>query len=452
MKPVLDYYRCPENYVGFDVSATLSCGAEFFQFGPDITCYGKHAESRTAAAGDGIVHGGLKDLSDATNGTRLLFDPAEVVENLRFERYVNGKSHHVHPLRSSFASIYYFLRPVLPIPLRKHLQRLRLRDWSKLQFPKWPVDRTVDKILERLLLVSLASRGVSRIPFIWFWPDGASSCAIMTHDVETTTGRDYCKSLMDIDARFDIPASFQIIPERRYSVPASYLAGIRDRGFEINVQDLNHDGFLYRSHDEFLRRVDKINSYGRLFGAAGFRSGALYRRQEWYGALRFEYDMSVPNVAHLDPQRGGCCTVMPYFVGNILELPVTTTQDYSLFHILKTYSLDLWRQQIDLITEQHGLISFIVHPDYVLGGAALQAYKELLSYLAQVRTDKHIWITSPAEVNRWWRGRSRMALVREGEDWRIEGEGKERARVAYASNENGKLVVTFEPRSVSVYS
>ena len=304
MKPVLDYYRCPENYVGFDVSATLSCGAEFFQFGPDITCYGKHAESRTAAAGDGIVHGGLKDLSDATNGTRLLFDPAEVVENLRFERYVNGKSHHVHPLRSSFASIYYFLRPVLPIPLRKHLQRLRLRDWSKLQFPKWPVDRTVDKILERLLLVSLASRGVSRIPFIWFWPDGASSCAIMTHDVETTTGRDYCKSLMDIDARFDIPASFQIIPERRYSVPASYLAGIRDRGFEINVQDLNHDGFLYRSHDEFLRRVDKINSYGRLFGAAGFRSGALYRRQEWYGALRFEYDMSVPNVAHLDTAEG----------------------------------------------------------------------------------------------------------------------------------------------------
>jgi hypothetical protein len=255
---------------------------------------------------------------------------------------------------------------------------------------------------------------------------------------------------MDIDESFGIPSSFQIVPEGRYPVPASFLAGIRDRGFEINVHDLNHDGFLYRSHDEFLRRVEQINSYGEQFGALGFRSAALYRRQEWYGALRFEYDMSVPSVAHLDAQRGGCCTVMPYFVGNILELPVTATQDYSLFHILNAYSLDLWRQQIDLVNEQHGLISFIVHPDYVLGGRAQNAYKELLSLLAHQRDAKHVWIAKPAEVNRWWRERSRMTLVREGEHWRIEGEGKERARIAYASNENGKLSIALAPRPVSL--
>ena len=60
----------------------------------------------------------------------------------------------------------------------------------------------------------------------------------------------------------------------------------------------------------------------------------MYREQQWFDAFEFSYDMSVPNVAHLEPQRGGCCTVMPYFVGDILELPLTTTQDYSLFHIL----------------------------------------------------------------------------------------------------------------------
>ena len=53
--------------------------------------------------------------------------------------------------------------------------------------------------------------------------------------------------------------------------------------------------------------------------------------------------MSVPNVAHLEPQRGGCCTVMPYFVGDVLELPLTTIQDYSLFHILGDYSTTLWK-------------------------------------------------------------------------------------------------------------
>ena len=91
----------------------------------------------------------------------------------------------------------------------------------------------------------------------------------------------------------------------------------------------------------------------------------MYREQQWYDAFEFSYDMSVPNVAHLEPQRGGCCTVMPYFVGKILELPLTTIQDYSLFHILGDYSISLWQQQIDAIREQNGLITFLAHPDYL---------------------------------------------------------------------------------------
>ena len=95
----------------------------------------------------------------------------------------------------------------------------------------------------------------------------------------------------------------------------TFLNSIRDRGFAVNIQDLNHDGRLFKSHAEFLARVAKINSYAEQYGAEGFRSAILYRVEKWFGALKFAYDMSVPNVAHLDPQRGGCCTVMPYFIG-----------------------------------------------------------------------------------------------------------------------------------------
>ena len=109
----------------------------------------------------------------------------------------------------------------------------------------------------------------------------------------------------------------------------NFLSSIRGRGFEVVVHDLNHDGHLYKTRKQFLERAAKINAYGREYRAKGFRAGVLYRKQLWYDALDFEYDMSVPNVAHLDPQRGGCCTVMPYFLGNLLELPVTTTQDYT---------------------------------------------------------------------------------------------------------------------------
>ena len=86
------------------------------------------------------------------------------------------------------------------------------------------------------------------------------------------------------------------------------------------------------------------------------------------------YDMSVPNAAHLEPQRGGCCTVMPYFVGDILELPLTTIQDYSLFHILNDYSTTLWKEQIRLIRQNHGLISVITHPDYLTGEREREVY------------------------------------------------------------------------------
>ena len=137
----------------------------------------------------------------------------------------------------------------------------------------------------------------------------------MTHDVETTEGRDFCDTMMDIDDAFGIKSSFQVVPEKRYEVPQDYLDSITKRGFEVAVQDLNHDGRLYNNREQFLERVAKINSYRRQWGAEGFRAAVLYRREEWFGDLDFSYDMSVPNVAHLDPQRGGCCTVMPYFIG-----------------------------------------------------------------------------------------------------------------------------------------
>jgi hypothetical protein len=135
---------------------------------------------------------------------------------------------------------------------------------------------------------------------------------------------------------------------------------------------------------------------------------------------------------------------MPYFVGKILELPVTTTQDYSLFNYLRSFSIDLWKRQIDLLLEQNGLISFIVHPDYVRKDRENRIYKQLLAHLVWLRTQKNVWVAAPGEIDRWWRQRSKMELVGDGDEWRIEGEGSERARVAYARETDGKLVFTVQ--------
>jgi hypothetical protein len=135
---------------------------------------------------------------------------------------------------------------------------------------------------------------------------------------------------------------------------------------------------------------------------------------------------------------------MPYSLGELVEIPLTTTQDYSLFHILGQYSIDLWREELDCIAASNGAATFIVHPDYVIEPRARSVYESLLKYLSEFCSDKKFWQPLPREVARWWRDRSRMRVERSGESWKVVGPGSERARVAFAQVENGRLTCQAE--------
>ena len=443
----LDYYRCPEEFGRCFLDGKPPQDLGYFQFGPEAICYGSVSKGTARRSADGQLHNALNDVVVERGELHLSFDSDEVVDNLRLERYCLGSRGHSFLTGALASKLYYLARPLLGVSVRRHLQRLRLADWSSIRFPRWPVDRTVEQVHETMLRLSLQAHNGKRVPFIWFWPEGFPSCAVVTHDVETVKGRDYCPPLMDINESFAIKSSFQLIPEDRYALSPSFIESILSRGFEVNVHDLNHDGRLFATEANFFNRAGRINEYGRAFGAHGFRSGALYRNVAWYGALEFSYDMSVPNVAHLDPQRGGCCTVMPYFIGKILELPVTTTQDYSLFNILNQYSIDHWKRQVGQIMEKHGLATFIVHPDYIVEQRARDTYKSLLAFLAELRSEGRTWIALPREVNQWWRARNQMKLVRQGNNWVIEGPEKDRARIAYAVLEGDRLAYDLRPAS-----
>src|SRR5260370_42069774 len=137
----------------------------------------------------------------------------------------------------------------------------------------------------------------------------------------------------------------------------------------------------------------------------------MYRNQEWYDAFELSYDMFVPSVAHLEPQRGGCCTVMPYFIGKVLELPLTATQDYSLFHILNDYSLDLWKKQLALIREKYGLMSFTAHPDYLISQRARMVYEALIDYLREIISQDKYWQALLGDDDRWMRSHSQYNIL-----------------------------------------
>jgi hypothetical protein len=442
-KALVEYFKCVGDVPELCASGKLSAEEGYFLF-DEITCYGRCSNGSPSKQMDA----GLVDVSHevGSNGRpRLPFDVSEVVTNLQQERYQQELNRNRDRITAASVSraVYYFLRPVLTVPIRKHLQKLRLSGWEKIPFPRWPVDVSVDRLVQRALAVAMKASRIEKIPFVWFWPDGASGCAIITHDVESERGSDFCGSLMDLDESFGLKASFQVVPERDYAA-RPLIEQVRSRGFEPNVHDLNHDGHLFRDRRTFQDRVARINRYAREFGCRGFRSGALYRNQQWFDRFEFSYDMSVPNVAHLDPQRGGCCTVMPYFIGNIVELPVTTIQDYSLFHILGDYSTNLWKAQIDLILKRNGLITVLTHPDYLIDTRARHTYQELLAHLCEISARRNVWMALPGDVDRWWRQRNAMSLVRRDRGWHVEGPGSERARVAHATLEDDRLVYTLD--------
>jgi hypothetical protein len=447
-RSVTDYFQCPPGSLDFGISGTPAGTPGYFRFGTDTICYGRNSRALTSTVSIKDAPDLLEELRFTGHRCLLPFDADEVMSNLRLERY-----HLDEPAalgNSLVKKAYYLVRPLLPVSIRKHLQRASVRARESQSFPTWPIDVTADNLARRLAACALRSNGSDRVPFIWFWPDGHSSCTVMTHDVETAAGRDFCSTLMDIDDRFGVKSSFQVVPEERYQVSAEYLKSLTSRGFEVNVHDLNHDGKLFREEGSFNQRIAKVNAYGKQFGSKGFRSGALYHNVDWFSSLHFSYDMSVANSGRLEAQPGGCCTVMPYFIGDILEIPVTMTQDYALFNYLNTFSVDLWKSQLQFILKHNGLANFIVHPDYIIESKARDVYVSLLQHLSELRSSANMWLALPGEVDTWWRQRAKMNVRREADGWMIEGEASDRAKLAYmevpANNSDSPINFYIEDR------
>ena len=439
----LDYYRCPADVATIGTLPGVSADAGYFRFRESIgfgrLAGGSPAEYATDALAD------VSSAATVIDGQPWLpFNLSQVASNLRQERYrKNGYTLLQKTLASDSAQrLYYLIRPLMSVSVRKHLQKIRLRNWERISFPKWPIDRSVDTLMEGAMRIALEANG-RPIPFVWFWPDGAPAAAMLTHDVEGPAGIAFCDALMDLDDAYEIKSAFQLIPEGRGDAWPQLAERLRARGFEVNLHDLDHDGRLFLEKQEFLRRAERINRYARQFGCEGFRAGVMYRRQDWYDAFSFSYDMSVPNAAHLEPQRGGCCTILPYFVGDILELPLTTIQDYTLFYILNDYSTRIWRTQIEMVQRHHGLISVITHPDYLTGSREREVYIELLRDLQERRDRDRVWFALPGAINRWWRNRREMKLVHDGRRWHVEGPDANRARIAYARLTDGGVTYSI---------
>lgn len=353
------------------------------------------------------------------------FDPGEVMRCLWSEGYrsLDARSKVRDTARRTAVRGYYAVRPVVPRGVQLGLRRHLADGPQTPHFPRWPLETGLHDMYDWLL--DLCSRlAGSPVPWIAPWPDDAHWCLVLTHDVETAQGCADVPRLREAERAWGFRSSWNFVPER-YDTPDRTLRALRDEGCEVGVHGLRHDGRDLASHRVLRARLPAIREAADRWGATGFRSPATQRHWSMMPLLGFDHDSSYTDTDPYEPQPGGCCSYFPFFIGDLVELPITLPQDHTLFAILGHRDGSLWMDKARAIRERGGMVLALSHPDYA-HGAALDAWRQLLEDLAG---DEAMWQPLPHEVATWWRARAASRLVPGGAGWRVVGPASGRARV-----------------------
>jgi glycosyltransferase involved in cell wall biosynthesis len=219
-------------------------------------------------------------------------------------------------------------------------------------------------------------------------------------------------------------SSFNFIPEGPYSVPAADRKWLTDRGFEVGVHDLHHDGKLYESRSTFWEKAQRINRYLGDWGAKGFRSGFMLHELDWIHDLDVLYDCSTFDTDPFEPQPDPVGTIFPFWVPlretngaetdgdarGYVELPYTLPQDSTLFSVFQENTPEIWIRKLDWIAAHGGMALVNVHPDYLTFAGnriirreyPVEHYTTFLWYLKD-RYAGQYWHALPAELAAWYR-------------------------------------------------
>ncbi len=298
----------------------------------------------------------------------------------------------------SIFSIYYLIRPILPrrVQLFLHRQHANLKRASSADV--WPIDQHA-----------------SQSPPGWQgWPGDKEFALVLTHDVDTARGQERCQPLMQLEEDLGFRSSFNFVPER-YQVLPELRHDLTKRGFEVGVHGLSHDGKLYKSHEHFLSRAQRINQYLREWKAVGFRSPAMHHNLDWIHELDIQYDASTFDTDPFQPQPDGVTTIYPFWKQGAtnqkeyVELPYTLAQDFNLFVIMKEPTIDIWKKKLAWIADQGGMALINTHPDYMTFNGTkpgmeeypADLYAEFLTHIRDRYTDRY-WHALPKEMASFW--------------------------------------------------
>ena len=199
-----------------------------------------------------------------------------------------------------------------------------------------------------LMLAILTGITEEPVPCIAPWPDGHTWAFVLTHDVEQAEGLAAVGPVAELERAHGLRSSWNLVPSR-YEIDPSRVSDLTDDGFEIGVHGVYHDGRDLESWSTWQQRLPIAHQAAERWNAVGFRSAALHRHSEWMQSFSFDYDSSWPDTDPFEPQNGGCCTWLPFFNGELVELPLTVGQDHTLFVILGQRDETAWVEKTEFL-------------------------------------------------------------------------------------------------------
>jgi peptidoglycan/xylan/chitin deacetylase (PgdA/CDA1 family) len=306
---------------------------------------------------------------------------------------------------SSARRLYYTIKPVLPRVIINTIKQVSARRPIGKTFQlDWPVEdryvRFLWEVARQILLLSQSTE----LFFTPFWPDHKRFAFVLTHDVEGERGLQFVEQLADLEETLGFRSSINIVP-RGYHVPPTMMQSLQDRGFEIGIHGLKHDGKLFNSKQNFLKQADLINKYLKEFNSQGFRAPLMHRQPEWMQALEIDYDLSFFDTDPYEPLPGGTMCIWPFFLGHFIEMPYTLVQDSTLMYVLDQNSPRIWLEKINFLAKYYGMALLNSHPDYLREEKCFTIYAE---FLRTVRDRNDYWHALPSEVASWWRTRMKV--------------------------------------------
>jgi hypothetical protein len=295
--------------------------------------------------------------------------------------------------------LYYHIKPLIPracqIAFRRHITLRKRSKYSHI----WPIDPSAGKQPE----------GWSG------WPDQKQFALVLQHDIDTQKGHDKCHELLALEESLGFRSLISFVPER-YNVSESLRNDLLNKGFDIGVHGLKHDGKLFLSKKIFQKRASRINNYLRKWHSVGFSSPSMHHNLDWMHLLTIKYSISTFDTDPFEPQPDGVRTIFPFWVqrssktNGYVELPYTLPQDHTLFIIMREKTIDIWKQKLDWIAEKGGMVLLNSHPDYMnfcgrklsIEEYPVKYYEDFLEYIKSKYAGQY-WHVLPKDIAHFWK-------------------------------------------------